>query len=165
MDFLFWIDLKNKLGINKIVTIIGPLFNVGQPIIFYIIKLLYFKPKNILSINNFNLPVLILNILYFINLIYNYFKFLNNSILITSSENGHLKWPWIDYNNPVFYLILMGINIFYLMNFKYGLIFFIITYLFLILSVIYFSYNIGELWCFFGCFIPIIILISSYLLN
>jgi len=27
MDFLFWIDLKNKLGINKITTIFGPILN------------------------------------------------------------------------------------------------------------------------------------------
>ena len=38
MDFLFWIDLKNKLGINKIMTILGPILNVGQPVILYIIK-------------------------------------------------------------------------------------------------------------------------------
>ena len=44
MDFLFWIDIKNKLGINKIITILGPFLNICQPIIFYLIKYIYFKP-------------------------------------------------------------------------------------------------------------------------
>jgi hypothetical protein len=43
MDFLFWIDLQNKLGINYIVTLLGPLLNVGQPLILYVIKLLNFS--------------------------------------------------------------------------------------------------------------------------
>jgi hypothetical protein len=42
MDFLFWIDLQNKLGINYIITLLGPLLNVGQPLILYVIKLLNF---------------------------------------------------------------------------------------------------------------------------
>ena len=40
MEFLFWIDLHNKIGINKVVTIIGSLFNIGQPLSIYIIKTL-----------------------------------------------------------------------------------------------------------------------------
>jgi hypothetical protein len=163
MDFLFWIDLDNKIGINKIVTIFGPLFNVGQPLILYIIKLIYFKEKDLLSFKN--LPILILNLLYCIYLFTSYFKFLNESALVTKTNHGHLKWPWIDYYNPTYYLILLGINIFYLMNFKYSLIFFIITYIFLILSCLFFSYNPGELWCFFGSFIPILMFLASYFIH
>lgn len=165
MDFFFWIDLKNKLGINKITTIIGPLLNVGQPIILYIIKLLYFKPKNILSMNNYNLPIFILNLLYFINLMIIYISFITTSTLITGTSNGHLKWPWIKYSTPWAYLILLAINIFYLMDFNYSLMLFLIIYSFLILSVVYFSYNAGELWCFFGSFIPLIMLIVSYFIK
>ena len=165
MDFLFWIDLKNKFGINKITTIIGPLLNIGQPIILYIIKLIYYKPKNILSFKNYNLPVFILNFLYFIYLIVIYIKFIKNESLVTGTLNGHLSWPWIKYTNPLFYLVLLAINIFYLMNFHYSLILFLVTYFFLIISSIYFYYNIGEMWCFFGILIPIIILIGSYFIK
>lgn len=165
MDFLFWIDLDNKLGINKITTIIGPLYNVGQPLILYIIKLLYFKPKNILSMKNYNLPVFILNFFYFISLMVNYIYFLSSSTLITGTRKGHLSWQWIDYFNPFFYLILLAINIFYLMDFQYSLILFLIIYILFILSVIYFSYNVGELWCFFGIFIPFIMLTGSYIIS
>ena len=165
MDFFFWIDLKNKLGINKITTIIGPLFNIGQPVILYLVKLLFFKPKDIFSMNNYNLPVFILNMLYFVNLMISYTNFLSTSTLVTGTSNGHLKWPWIKYANPWAYLILLAINIFYLMDFNYSLVLFLITYLFFILSVIYFSYNPSELWCFFGAFVPLLMLVASYLIK
>jgi hypothetical protein len=153
MDFLFWIDLKNKIGINKIATIIGPLLNVGQPIILWFIKLLYFRPD---VWSNQNLPVTTINIVYLLVLLYNYTKFLGSSNLVTGVNHGHLEWPWIKYSSPAFYLILFAINIFYLTKFNYSLLLFLVTYFFLILSKIYFQYNTGELWCFFGAFIPFI---------
>jgi hypothetical protein len=137
MDFLFWIDINNNLGINKITTILGPLLNVCQPTILYLIKYFYYKP-NIFEIKNFNLPIAILNFLYFIYFIMIYIKFLYNEKLVTGvNKNNHLKWPWTKYSNPYFYLILLMINIFYLFNFNYSLIFFIITYIFLYFSVKY----------------------------
>jgi len=153
MDFFFWIDLKNKIGLNKIITIIGPLLNVGQPIILWLIKLLYFSPN---IFDKENLPFTSINILYLVILLYNYVKFLGRSTLVTGTNHGHLEWPWIKYSNPIFYLILFAINIFYLTNLNYSLLLFSITYFFLILSSVFFKYNIGELWCFFGAFIPFI---------
>ena len=161
MDFLFWIDIKNKFGINTITTILGPILNVAQPIFLYIIKYIYYKP-DILSLHNYNLPVAVLNLLYFIYFIHFYVTFISNEKLTTSVKNNHLHWPWIKYSNPYFYLILLAINIFYLFNFKYAFTVFIITYFFLILSVKYFYYNIGELWCFFGSFIPFILFCISF---
>jgi len=165
MDFLFWIDLKNKLGINKIATIIGPLFNIGQPFILYAIKLLYFQPKNIFSMNNFNLPIFILNTFYLINLFIVYNHFLSTSSLITGTSHGHLSWPWIKYANPWAYVVLLAVNIFYLTNFNYSFVVFLITYFFSILSVVFFSYNPGELWCFFGAFIPFLMFFASYFIK
>jgi hypothetical protein len=165
MDFLFWIDIKNKYGINRITTILGPILNLCQPIILYLIKYFYFKP-NIYEIKNFNLPVALLNFCYFIYFIFIYIYFLLNEKLITSvDERNHLQWPWIKYSNSYFYLILLAINIFYLFNFNYSLIFFIITYLFLYFSVKYFYYNAGELWCFFGSFIPLILFSTSFYID
>ena len=161
MDFLFWIDIKNKFGINKITTILGPILNVCQPIILYLIKYYYYKP-DISTFKNFNLPVALLNILYFIYFIVIYITFLSNETLITSTKNNHLSWPWIKYSNSYFYLFLFAINIFYLFKFEYALIFFLITYLFLFISVKYFYYNAGELWCFFGSFIPLIMFFVSF---
>lgn len=158
MDFLFWIDIKNKYGINKITTILGPILNVCQPIILYLIKYAYYAP----TMTFLNLFIASLNLLYGIYFIYNYIIFLNNATLITKTENGHLKWSWITYFNPIYYILLLPINIFYLFNFYYALYMFVITYVFLWISYKYFYYNAGELWCFFGSFIPIIMFVLSF---
>ena len=163
MDFLFWIDIKNKIGINHITTILGPVLNVLQPVFLYALKYFYYKPK-ILTFKNGNLPLFILNFLYFMYFIRMYTKFLSNSQLTTSTLNGHLKWPWLEYANSYFYLILFAINMFYLFNFEYALTLFLITYFFLFISAKYFFYSIGELWCFFGSFIPLIMFFMSFIL-
>uniref|UniRef100_A0A6C0JX10 Uncharacterized protein n=1 Tax=viral metagenome TaxID=1070528 RepID=A0A6C0JX10_9ZZZZ len=158
MDFLFWIDIKNKYGINKITTILGPILNVCQPILLYLIKYAFYIP----SMTSFNVSVASLNILYGIYFIYNYVNFLNHDKLITKTENGHLKWPWIAYFNPRYYILLFAINIFYLFDFYYAMYLFVITYTFLWISYKYFYYNAGELWCFFGSFIPLIMFVLSF---
>jgi hypothetical protein len=162
MDFLLWIDIKNKIGINHLTTIIGPLLNVGQPLILYLIKYFYYKPE--INLTNTFYIYAIFNIFYFIYLITMYSKFLlsKSGSLVTSTSNGHLSWPWIPYANSTLYLIVLALNIFYLTNFTYSLISFIIVYLFLTLSYYLFFYNTGELWCFFGAFIPFILLFVSY---
>lgn len=164
MDFFFWIDISNKIGFNRFFTLIGPFLNVGQPIILWIIKLLYFRP-NVWSFQNF--PITFLNLAYISTLLYNYTKYIREkpNNLITGTKEGHLSWPWIKYANPRFYLVLLAINIFYLTNFKYSLSLFLISYLFLLLIVKYFKYNPGELWCFFGAFIPFIILFMARFLH
>jgi hypothetical protein len=163
MDFTFWMDLKNTMGLNKLATIIGPLLNVGQPTIFYIIKLLYFKP-DVLSATNFNWQVMVINALYALYLLYMYFRFITTEKqLITTTSNGHLDWPWLKYTTS-YYNLIFAINIFYLTDFNYSLGMFIITYFFLYLSYKWFPYSIGELWCFFGAFIPAIGLLGSYMI-
>lgn len=91
MDFLFWIDIKNKYGINKITTILGPILNAGQPIIFYIIKILFFNPT-IFTTKYFNFPVFLLNTLYFFYFLNTYFLFLSKGNLVTSTLNNHLSY-------------------------------------------------------------------------
>ena len=164
MDFLFWIDIDNKIGINKLTTIGGPILNVCQPTILYLIKLFYYKP-NILSLQNYNLPVAVLNIAYFIYFITVYVRFLLNDKLVTSTQDGNLKWPWLKYTNPYPYLVLFGINIFYLFNFTYSLVLFSVLYFFLYISKKYFKYTAGELWCFFGAFVPLIMFFLSFYID
>ena len=164
MDFLFWIDIDNKIGINKVTTIAGPILNVCQPTIVYLIKLFYYKP-NILSLQNYNLPIAVLNIAYFIYFITVYVRFLLNDKLVTSTQDGHLKWPWLKYANPYPYLVLFAINILYLFNFTYGVMLFSIIYFFLYISRKYFKYSAGELWCFFGAFVPLIMFFLSFYID
>ena len=166
-NFLFWIDIDNKYNINHYITLIAPLINAGQPTILYIIKILFLNNYNDLIETPYNLFFLIANILYAVFLITNYVRFLNNGDLKTSISNKtqHLYWPWLKYfNNKPYYLIMFAINIFYLTNFNYSLFLFVITYFFLFLSYKYFKYNMGELWCFFGAFIPLFLYIYSYFL-
>jgi hypothetical protein len=162
MDFCFWIDLKNKTGLNHIVTILGPILNVGQPLILYFIKYIYFKPKINLTILNTNSLYAFLNIGYLLYLLDVYINFLQKSKLVTGTSHGHLLWPWIPFSNPFIYCIVITINFFYLTNFNYSFMGFIILFFLLILSWYYFNYNVGELWCFFGAFMPIIIYVLSY---
>ena len=163
MDFLLWIDIDNKLGINKTVTTVGPILNIGTPLFIYLIKCIYYKP-NVISMKNMNLPVMIINLIYLLLFIKSYKKFLNQGEKITKTEKGNLKWPWLKYSNGIFSSILLAINIFYLYDFKYSCLSFSITYIFLLISYKFFNYSKGELWCFFGAFIPFILFFSQKLL-
>jgi hypothetical protein len=160
MEYLFWIDLDNELGINHIATLFGPLLSAGQPLILYLIKVLYYKPTKI------NLIIGFINLMYFIYVIITYKIFISRNILTTTThENNHLVWPWLKVFNQYFYMILLAINIFYLGDFKYNLVIFLIIYFLYFLSYIYFAYNVGELWCFFSISIPIIMYFISYLID
>ena len=132
------------------------MLNICIPLFLYIIKVIYYKPE-ILIFKNLNLHVFVINLIYFICFILSYINFLKDGNLITKVSNGHLRWPWIKYSFPFFYIILLAINIFYLYDFKYGLLLFTVTYIFLSLGYKIFRYNAGELWCLFGSFIPFIV--------
>ena len=157
MDFLFWIDLKNTLGLNKLMTIFGPILNIGQPTILYLINA-YYRKRDILRVQNLSVsgPIALLNLCYVLYFVSTYLTYLSKEKLVTGTEHKHLKWPWIKYQRPVYYLLLLAINFFYIFPFSYALLIFSITYFFLFISWKYFYYNTGELWCFFGAFIPLI---------
>jgi hypothetical protein len=163
MDFLIWIDIKNTIGLNRLATTIGPLLNIGQPTILYCIKLFYLTPSNMYNLKD--MAVAIINIVYFGYILHVYNRFTRESNMITKVSHGHLDWKWLDYHNPYTYLVIFAINIFYLTDFVYSSLVFLITYLFLLLSVKFFKYNVGELWCFFGAFIPIILFLSTFRFN
>lgn len=163
MEYLFWIDLDNKNGINKITSLLGPIINAGQPIILYLLKFLIIKP-DVFSMKNFNLPFFILNIAYLGSFLFSYYKYLKGSKFITKQNGEHLMWPWLKYFDSKFYLVMFALNIFYLTNLKYSGILFGLTYFILYVSYKYFNNHIGELWCFLGSFIPLVFLLISYLL-
>jgi len=157
MEYFIWSDINNKYGINHLMTLLCPLLIVCQPIILYIIKIIYFKPN---LFDSYNFKLFFLNIIYLSIFFYNYVKYLNKD-LITTVKKGHLSWPLNNLMNPLFYLILLAINMFYLTDLKYSMFLFIVTYLFSILSYIYFGYHIAEMWCFFGSSIPLILFIIT----
>jgi hypothetical protein len=157
MDFLFWIDLSNALGINYITSLIGPLLNVGQPLILYLVKLLISKDSS-----PYGNTVAVFNGFYLLYIIKMYSTFISSGDILTTVKHGHLSWSWIKYSNPLFYLLLTAINILYLSNFTYSGLLLTIIYACLYLSYKYFRYNVGELWCFFGAFIPLFMFGASY---
>ena len=162
MEYFLWIDINNKYGINYLITLISPLIVIIQPFILYVIKFIYFNPE---LLTTTNLPLFIVNIVYFGIFLINYITNFINKKLITKVENGHLNWPIKYLMGPTFYLILLLINMFYLTDMKYSFIVAFFTYLFSILSYNYFGYHIIEMWCFFSAFLPLIIFfITRYLL-
>jgi hypothetical protein len=158
MDFLFWIDIKNTIGINHWVTLFGPLLNLGQPLILFFIKIAVSRPNNIDPI------ISLINIIYAEYFCVFYYRFLKSSPLSiqTNVDGGHLSWPWLkrwNFQGKMLYLFVTACNIFYLSDFSYSMVFFVLASVFLWASYYFFEYNIGELWCFFGAFFPIILLL------
>jgi hypothetical protein len=112
MDFLFWIDLQNKLGINYIVTLLRPLLNVGQPLILYVIKLLNFSTGKNKKFDKIDTFIALLNCLYLIYLIKMYSTFISKGKKITSVKYNHLNWPWLKYSNKSYLFIYVSYQYF-----------------------------------------------------
>ena len=148
MDFVFWSGSDKA---NRIATMIGPLLNVGQPLIMYLIKISYFgyAPDKMFFMNS----------VYAAYLATMYTEFIDTGDRVTRVVKGHLKWPWIEYSNPVFYLVMFIVNALYLTDFEYSAKVTVITLFFLLVSHSYFAYHVGEIWCYFGAFIPFIIML------
>lgn len=161
-DYLFWTDLNNLNGINKISTLVASIINPSQPIILYIIKLLIYTP---IHFTTRDIILLLLNCIYTITVIVGYISFLKNGDLITNKSHKHLKWKWLKYYNGPFYLLLFALNIFYLSNLSYSLVSFILIYLFFGLSYLLFNYHVGEIWCFFGSSISLLMLFLSHIIK
>jgi hypothetical protein len=158
-DYLFWNDLDNKKKINEKITLIAPIFNWSQPLFIFIVKLFVYKNFNLLLFN-------IINFIYFICISINYYNFITNEkeLITTVNKENHLLWRWKKYLNKIFYLLFSTLNIFYLTKFKYSLFVFILGTFSLILSNYFFKYETSEIWCFFGVFIPLIMIPISYLI-
>lgn len=162
MEFIFWIDLDNKLGLNKIMTIIGSIINMMQPVLLYLIKVIFIKP-DIFSLKNNNLIVLIINVFYTIYISNRYSDFLKNGKIITKKgKHNHLDWDWKNYYNDKFYPILVIINSFWLADFYYSLFFVFILSILFFISFTYYHYNYGELWCFFSISVPFLLYLYSF---
>ena len=155
-DYLIWVDIDNKYGINHYSTLLSQLFIYTQPNVLYILCESIYKKYNIFYF--------LLNFIYFIYVIVKYIKFISyKNNLITTKKYGYLYWKWKKNFNHFFYLFVLIFNIFVYMPLFYGLIFFLLGLFTLIISFKYFYNNTSELWCYLSAFIPFIILITSYL--
>jgi hypothetical protein len=68
----------------------------------------------------------------------------------------------IKYFDFRYYAPILTINIFTTYIFNYALLFYLIVFIILIISAKFFKEHIGELWCFFSSYIPIIICCFTY---
>ena len=55
IEFFAWSDLLCKNGLNKLSTILGPILNNSQPVILFILTIIYLKSENIINYSIFRL--------------------------------------------------------------------------------------------------------------
>lgn len=160
VEYLIWSDLDCTNGNNKLAGIIGPILNYLQPfVIFIVLGIFKYKLVNLANI---------LYLIYFIYYFYIYYKY--SSKCSRKNELGHLSWVWSSHNKSnnnykiiLLYFIVTIVNFALVINNKSYLISFIITAICLFISNIFYSTNIGELWCLFVIIIPIILIILQRL--
>lgn len=160
-DFIFWMNPHNQYNLNRIFTYIAPFFNLSQPLLLYILKIVYNQPK----LNGFmDYFVLIVNMIYAVIFLIGYSNFINHSKpLLTLETDGHLKWEWLKYTN-VLYFVVFTINIFYTSKMKYSIMATLVIFVSLFLSSKLNTKFTGEIWCFIASVGSLIILGLSYIL-
>lgn len=120
VDLGMWVDLKCKLGTNKIASALGPILNFTQPIALFIIVYVVLnytqygkkETKQILNrerkynwLKHFNIAnnkinlIKIINGLYLATIIVSLTKFYylvskDSNLLCTGIKNGNLFWNW-----------------------------------------------------------------------
>lgn len=158
-EFMFWMDLKNKQGMNEIGSILGSFFNMTQPSLLYAVKEFY---TPVLQNSLLSMGVRAINLLYFVHALVGYLTYIVYEKLVVSHiVDGHLEWNWKKYFNTFFYVVVLAINVFYLTDYYYSL------FLFIIGSIVrqysnYYKTN-DEIWCYYSAFIPLILLGYSFL--
>ena len=161
-DFIFWMDPKNKRNLNSIFSYIAPLFNYTQPLLLYILKIFINKKQ---PLNTYtDIFVLIINIIYFITVIYSYKNYINDKPVLTVSNGSHLYWKWLNHGN-ILYFVCFIINIFYgSNNINYSIMACFVIFFSLYVSSKFSTKYTGEIWCFIASIGSLLILIGSYLI-
>lgn len=155
LEYFIWIDLDNKKGLNKIISIIFPVIICSQPVVFYIIKSIIFN-KSVLWIN-------LLIIYYILEAIFAYKSYLINETLITKVKNKYLFWKWDKYGSYI-YVIIFAFAVFLYSNFNYSLLLFILGSFSLFVSYKISNINYTSTWCLTSAYMPIYMLAGSYII-
>ena len=165
VDAGIWYDLDNKIGLNTAMTYFGSFIVYLQPTFLYLLKIAFNNNKISLTSPE-NGPLAIANFIYLVYFIGYYKYFTANNKMVTSLHptTKHLQWKWVSYAQPYAYLIMLAINFFYLTDYKYSFYGLMILYTLLVLSRVFFRYNTGEIWCFFGALMPFGFLALSYMI-
>ncbi len=152
-DYMIWIDQKGTLGLNRIASIVAPIFNYSQPLFLYLLKNIFFPAKWV-TIDN---GVFLLNSIYFVLFINGLSQYYQKEKMIILEEHSHLVWKWLKHMPTSFYLTLFSINCLFKGNFYYNVIFLILGSIFSSLSHSFYKYSPKEIWCVTVLIIPLLL--------
>ena len=150
VDYGAWIDLDCTKGSNRLSSIIGPLLNHIQPLLFLLLAYYYLQSSSIVP----DKLIVSLGVIYGGYMIYKYITYLNtNNLCIQTDPLSHLVWQWgNNYNYWGYHLLfLLGIINFY--KYKGLLVFYIAAYILYSISIK------SEIWCFLITGLPFLNLI------
>jgi len=150
VDYGAWIDLDCTKGSNRLSSIIGPLLNHIQPLLFLLLAYYYLQSSSIVP----DKLIVSLGVIYGVYMIYKYITYLNtNNLCIQTDPLSHLVWQWgNNYNYWGYHLLfLLGIINFY--KYKGLLVFYIAAYILYSISIK------SEIWCFLITGLPFLNLI------
>jgi hypothetical protein len=160
IDYFIWADLDCTKGLNRFAGYIGPLLNNFQPVVLYLLCQRYAgAPKNELV----NKTLMMCNLMYTVYTLFMYTRYVSQGKLCGGLNDGHIKWPWInEYDktqfNYLFYQIIMMVNIVAFLHDKVMFMSMLISYVLFFISYKYYKTNIGELWCYFVIYVPLLLL-------
>jgi len=147
MEYYMWNNINNK-AVIYILSIIGYFILLAQIILL-----------NYGCLNDKDRTVALIIIAFFAIYLFIY-NYNNDKFKMEKGENKHLVWHWADFPKPFLILVLL----FYIYPaFNCGYISFILISISLLISL-YYYYNFktwGTMWCYFGNFYWIILIIRS----
>jgi hypothetical protein len=165
IELMLWADTKCTNGLNRIASSIGPLLNHFQPVILLIVSTVYLKSANVIN-QSFVYSV---NVIYSIYTVYMYGKYIadeqKHGICTGINAEGHLDWPWKNYFQYVFYLLLIVFNVINYYNNGYLVISLIVSFGLLYISSTNYKKNVGEFWCLMVVSVPYLILLLQLVRN
>jgi hypothetical protein len=159
VEYFLWIDISCTNGFNKVGALLGPIFNHLQPIVLLLVATMFLDPANLISQN----VVIPANILYFVYVCYEYYKYVNipSNLCVKTNKCEHLDWTWKKDFNYTFYFIISFINITNFYKNVNLMVSFGLSYVLLIISIFNFNENIGEFWCLMVTGIPLVNLVME----
>ena len=155
VEFFMWIDLDGKLGLNRIATIIAPIYVMLQPIVLYVLKAFITGRQNML----YNIAA----ITYTANEVFLYTEFIRDTkILLTRPKDGVLLWKWNSPNYSYFIMFAWAILLFFPLS--YALMILIFGILSLWLSIYAYKSDFPTIWCLMNAYIPMFIYFAGFYL-
>ena len=158
LEWMMWVDLDGKIGINRVATLVTPIYVYVQPLVLYNIEAFLYGVVS---------PWwwLLVEFLYLIVTVLQYREFVKGDVLVTKcgsgSAGGILDWVWVHYYNMVLYFGVFVFAIFAFMATNIAMLCFIIGLAFLLLSIAKYGGHGSSFFCFISAFAPIAFLFGE----